>query len=109
MEHKKVKLMLQIIDRVAKYILDWEERRGKDLIKVKSKIEKKGSSVFTRKEKIIISEMTYEFGQQAVKILGYLNILNDEFGKVKIDKKYRNLRSYLLSHKFNPPIDFEIK
>ena len=102
---KVINRLLKDCDRVAGSILLWEHRRAKDILRIKKKIESRGPSSFSRKDKIVISEMITEFGQQAPKITISLSMIEELVGKVRLPlRKYPNLCEYLDIHRFYPPL-----
>ncbi len=106
MEHKKVETKLDVCERLAKYLIKWEKRRKKILPIVYEKIEKKGKSTFTQTEKVVMSELWYEFGPCAAKIIVFISF----YKKLRLDsKKYPYLCQYLYTHKFYPPLNFTFK
>lgn len=93
-------------ERLAGYILDWRKRRGRAIRRVNKKIESKGSTVFTRNDKIICSEIINEFGQQATKITAFFSLAGK--GRIKIDKeKYPRLFEYISTTTFYPNLNVE--
>lgn len=100
------KEVLETCERLSDYVLKWRERRGKSLERVYKKIESKGSTVFTRKDKIIVSEITTEFGQQATKINSLMFLSGQK--RIKIDKKkYPRFFEYVSRTTFYPELNIE--
>ena len=109
---KLIKESYDVAERVSGYILTWESNKRKATIRNRAlmKIQKKGSDVFTRSEKVAISEWANEFGQQCPKIILHLGMLNTLLdGTITIRaKKYPNLNRFVTTHKFYPPLEVKI-
>ncbi len=107
---KLIKQNYETAERVAGYILKWEDSQTPVYRKALKNLESKGTTKFTRKQKIAISEWANEFGKQSPKVVICMNNLRILLGEITIlEKKHPNLSKYIKRHRFNPPFKLKIK
>lgn len=86
MEHKALKKeLLTTLERLAKYVLTWQ-KNNPNIIQIFKKIEKKGKLTLTSKERIAVSEY-FEMAFYEGKLMAYIFVMQELFGKVKDEKK----------------------
>lgn len=95
MQTKILKDLFNTCERLALNEFNWTKKRKKIILSSFLKIEKKGSDIFTRLEKIVLSE-DREIEFYRGKITAYIYCIQElSGGKFEISKKYKNFAEWM--------------